>query len=61
MSVIVRGMEMPENCAICPLHKRFNDPTKRRWCGHNGKTLHHPYRGKPKWCPLFELKDWKDL
>ena len=18
-------------------------------------------QGKPKWCPLFEIKDWKDL
>ena len=62
MSVIVRDMEMPESCAVCPLaHRSFDGSETRlacyaskRWCSDDGDE-------RPKFCPLFEIKDWKDL
>lgn len=61
-SVIVRGMEMPESRAVCPLaHRRFDRSetrlacyASRRWCSDDGDE-------RPKFCPLFETKDWKEI
>lgn len=61
MSVIVRGMEMPRDCSECPhcfitppeideLYELFDPADEKSY-----------ENGRPKWCPLFELKDWKDL
>ena len=63
MSVIVRGMEMPENCIACPMQYGG-------WCYVAPPELDERVaptvdeaaeQGRPKWCPLFETKDWKEI
>lgn len=65
MSVIVRDMKMPTDCRECPLCE-YHDRTGRTWCIPADKLLAEdfkpiPFNDRPKWCPLFELKDWRDL
>ena len=56
MSVIVKGMRMPEKCGLCDLfHAEFP-----MHCtvvkGH--KTVGAPYgMPRPEWCPLVELPE----
>ena len=65
MSVIVRDMKMPENCRECPLEGYHSD-IGQTYCTANLKVLATAfkpiaYEGRHKECPLFELKEWKDL
>lgn len=58
MSVLVRGMKMPETCIECPLQYGG-------WCfvapadvddTRVAPTVDKAYeQGKPKWCPLTEI------
>ena len=65
MSVIVKGMEMPENCREC----RFQDYvsiTGDTWCGVNDAVLTRnlepiKFDGRPEWCPLVDLGKHGDL
>lgn len=59
MSVIVKGMKMPENCIKCPL--QFGG-----WCYASppeidervAPTVDEAWeQGKPDWCPLVALPD----
>lgn len=59
MSVIVKGMKMPENCIKCPL--QFGG-----WCYASppeidervAPTVDEAWeQGKPDWCPLVALHD----
>ena len=53
MSIIVRGMEMPENCAVCEFHGRMDDPmVAQHWCKKTGENILTPYKGRGKDCPL---------
>ena len=57
MSVIVRGMEMPENCLKCPfqMHGLILE-----FC--LAKSDVKPKQDKrPANCPLFEVKDWREI
>ena len=61
MSVVVRGMDMPENCFGC----RFKDiGFCHAYHDHPSEAEYIPDEildsGRPKWCPLFEIKDWRD-
>ena len=65
MSVIVVGMEMPNECRECRFCE-YHENTGRTWCKPADGILAEGYKaiefdGRPKWCPLFELKDWKNL
>lgn len=51
MSVLVKGMEMPTNCAKCPC---VDDES--RFCKATNEYI--PMLGKPDWCPLVEVKEW---
>ena len=59
MSVVIRGMEMPENCREC----RFQDyvfTTGVTWCGASCVVLARNFEaigfdGRPDWCPLVDL------
>ena len=57
MSIVVRGMEMPENCRECPLQYDYLHCSVR----HCIKLTVENEDKRDKNCPLFELKDWKDL
>lgn len=64
MSVVVRDMEMPKGCREC-LMQDYRLGTGELWCKPADKILADDYKpiqfdGRPKWCPLFEVKDWRD-
>lgn len=50
MSVLIKGMEMPENCWDCPLESYSE-------C-YNGRQVGSIDR--PEWCPLEEVKEEKE-
>ena len=51
MSVLVKGMEMPENCGECIwIQRGYPD-----WCDlPMGKDLYNDKK-RPDWCPLVEV------
>ena len=63
MSVLIRGMQMPKNCGVCPL----------RGCGYlccpdteNERLIRTEYMcsddlKRPDWCPLVDLGSHGDL
>ena len=50
MSVVVKGMKMPSNCAHCICASEDS-----RYCAAANEYI--PMLGKPKWCPLVALPD----
>ena len=54
MSVIVKGMEMPKNCRICPM---LFDGHNYRWCNITGESLgiEETDNGRDEHCPLIEI------
>ena len=65
MSVIVRGMEMPADCRACPFES-YSSNSGQTVCVACMKVMATAYRtiehyGRPKWCPLFEVKDWREI
>lgn len=56
MSVLVKGMEMPEKCGLCDLFHAESPMHCTVVKGH--KTVGAPYGiPRPEWCPLVELPD----
>jgi hypothetical protein len=56
MSVIVKGMEMPEKCGLCDLFHAESPMHCTVVKGH--KTVGAPYGiPRPEWCPLVALPD----
>ena len=56
MSILIRGVEMPERCFECPLI----DATDGFWCSAADKDLrkeHGINLSKPDWCPLRHIPD----
>ena len=60
MSILVRGMDMPKECRVCPL-QGYHERTGKTWCkpadeilAENYKPI--PFDGRPDWCPLVEVK-----
>lgn len=52
MSILIKGMEMPENCRNCP----FSD--KEAWClipGDWRERNYMPSSGRSEYCPLVEV------
>ena len=61
MSVLVKGMEMPESCRECRFQD-FGSTTGDTWCGVKDIVLAKNFEvigfdGKPDWCPLVALPD----
>lgn len=56
MSVIVKGMRMPEKCGLCDLFHAESPMHCAVVKGH--KTVGAPYgMPRPEWCPLVELPE----
>lgn len=56
MSVIVKGMKMPEKCGLCDLFHAESPMHCTVDKGH--KTVCAPYgMHRPEWCPLVALPD----
>ena len=60
MSVIVKNMEMPKNCRICPM---LFDGHNYRWCNITGESLgiEETDNGRDEHCPLIELPFAEEL
>lgn len=64
MSVIVRGMKMPENCLKCPMQFGGMCYVQPAWVDEArvAPTVEEAWeQGKPKWCPLFEVKALEEI
>ena len=64
MSVIVRGMKMPENCLRCPMQFGGMCYVQPEWVddARVAPTVDEAAeQGRPKWCPLFEVKAWEEI
>ena len=58
MSILIRGMEIPKNCAGCEFHGRMDDPiVAQHWCKKTGENILTPYNGRGKDCPLGEFPE----
>lgn len=56
MSVLIKGMEMPEKCGLCDLFHAESPMHCTVVKGH--KTVGAPYGiPRPEWCPLIALPD----
>lgn len=60
MSILVKGMEMPEDCRDCPLQE-YHERTGKTWCKPADGILAEDYKpipfdGRPDWCPVVEAK-----
>lgn len=49
MSILIRGMEMPENCDKCPFNYDLMD------CMAASHTIRINFDTRPKECPLIEV------
>lgn len=58
MSVIVKDMEMPKNCWACPCSQAESSDIK---CGVKDISVKQHYSDRHKDCPLFEVKDWREI
>lgn len=59
MSVLIKGMEMPKDCRVCPFEMYYINSGKTR-CGAAMRTLAEnfktiPFVGRAEFCPLIEL------
>lgn len=63
MSVIVRGMEMPDRCDVCPCCQMVMTRVMFMYfCGAMEKQMDiRQIDGRHKDCPLFEVKDWREI
>lgn len=61
MSILIKGMEMPQNCDVCPLIAETDDYhvcyineqfIPWEWVDEHSAEQRHP---KPSWCPLVEV------
>lgn len=55
MSVLIKGMEMPENCFECPLNTDYVMCGYYEMCDKTAKTLESDYDRRPDACPLVEV------
>lgn len=51
MSVLIKGMDMPKDCADCDIHNPFSDTP---YCRRLLQAI--PIEGRLKNCPLIEVK-----
>ena len=60
MSIIVKGVDMPESCRDCPLNTYYLNNGETR-CRATNATLAENYKtisfdGRPECCPLVEIE-----
>lgn len=61
MSIVVKGMEMPDDCRECPMeiYYSFCGETRCRVCNRilakDYKSI--PFDGRPDWCPMIEIQE----
>lgn len=63
MSILIKGMEMPASCLLCPHHEHGTIHEWELYCGFTGdyighwddKSLNNGHR--PDFCPLVEVSE----
>lgn len=56
MSVLVKGMDMPERCEVCPLSTEVCVVEGIAWgCVVNMRIREKECNTRPDWCPLVEV------
>ena len=59
MSILIKGMEMPKDCRICPFEGYEPDIGRTRCIVTCGLLAEHykliPFDGRPDWCPIQEI------
>ena len=58
MSVLIRGMEMPESCCCCTFFEELEDDSVCTVCHarkHNNSLDHVSIFKRADWCPLVEV------
>jgi len=61
MSVIVKGMRMPEKCAECPCLRHDSIDGVNAYQCNITFGIRKNIDEKPKWCPLVDLGEHGDL
>ena len=70
MSFVVRDVPFPKNCKDCPCYQDawsfypYCNAKKESYYAYpnvEGFRIDKDGNGKPKWCPLFEVKDWREV
>ena len=62
MSVVVKTMKMPKSCLFCRFqnvsfcYAFYDRPGEGKYI-----TTEFLSKKRPDWCPLFEIKDWRDV
>lgn len=63
MAILIKGMEMPENCTHCPMEKGITLDIKGSRgmfiCSLTGFAT--PLNRHPYWCPLVEVMEPKRI
>ena len=61
MSIIINGMEIPEDCRVCPMLGYECDIGRTRCIVASRILAEHyktiPFDGRPEWCPLDEVEE----
>ena len=52
MSILIKGLEMPETCMDCPCSEKFGCGVENRGIVQDLMSL-----GRPDWCPLVYISD----
>ena len=67
MSFVVKDVPIPKSCSKCPCWWEDSECWQKSYCKAGGKytvsalTDEPDDSRRPDDCPLFELKEWKDL
>ena len=61
MSVLIKGMEMPPNCMLCPLCVEEADPANGEMCMVTGTLMPPCTRERLDNCPLVPVPPHGDL
>ena len=57
MSVIIKGLDMPEKCAWCPMCYDFDENSYFCSGVDNAPIIEDIMVSRPEYCPLKEVKD----
>lgn len=59
MSVLIKGMEMPKNCIMCPMSHEGDAANEREFirCLATMQIIPEGVTDKPDWCPLVEVSE----
>jgi len=61
MSILIKGIKMPDCCDDCPCYHRTESDNEYCWVEPDDNLVYTPIElmrtTRPDWCPLVEVKD----